>query len=355
MSRPNASDWHIAMTNEYNALVKNNTFSLEPRLENRIIIPCGWVFKTKYGPDGKVDKLKARAVAKGYRQVYGVDFFETYTPVTRMTSIRVIIAIAAYSNLELQQIDVDSAFLNGLIDAEIYMSQPPGFEDKEHPNYVCKLLKSLYSLKQAGRIWYQLVRTSISQIGLHPTDADPCVFVADWKEGKIIVGVHVDDFIMAGTSHSLSRFKDRMAERFKIKILDQAKFILGIQLKISLSSISISQETYLSELVKRIVEESPVHIKALCDNFHLLSYPIISNSIRAAHAASTESKPLEKEDISFYHHVLGKLMYAMVATHPDIAFTVNFLGRFMANPYLIHLKIMLCLIRYISGTLSLGI
>jgi hypothetical protein len=147
MSRPNASDWHIAMINKYNALVKNNIFSLEPRPENRIIVPCDWVFKTKYRLDGKVDKLKARAVAKEYQQVYSVDFFETYTPVTRMTSIHVIIAIAAHSNLELQQIDVDSAFLNGLIDAEIYMSQPPGFEDKEHPNYVYKLLKSLYGLK----------------------------------------------------------------------------------------------------------------------------------------------------------------------------------------------------------------
>jgi hypothetical protein len=148
MLRPNTSDyWHIAMTNKYNALVKNNTFSLETPPENHIIVSCGWVFKTTYGPDGKVNKLKACTIAKGYQQVYSVDFFEIYAPITCMTSICVIIAIAAHSNLELQQIDIDSAFLNGLIDAEIYMSQPPSFEDKKHSNYVSKLLKSLYELK----------------------------------------------------------------------------------------------------------------------------------------------------------------------------------------------------------------
>ena len=200
-----------------------------------------------------------------------------------------------------------------------------------------------------------MVCDTIIQISLQLTNIDSCVFVAFWDESIIIVRVHVDDFIMVETPTSISRFRNRMAQHFYIKILGQAKFILGIQLKFSLSFIFICQKTYLFELIKTVIEESPLHIKVTYQNFSPLSNSIISNSINAVFATELESESLRREDSLFFRHIIGKLMYAMVTTHPDIAFAVNFLGRFMAKPYQTHLTTMLCLLRYISGTVSLRI
>jgi hypothetical protein len=142
------------MDAELKALKDNNTWNLVPLLHEHHAVPCGWVFKTKYNPDGSIEKYKARLFFKSYRQEFGIDYFETYAPVTRITSMRVIISLIAHHGLDFHQIDVDSAFLNGFIDAEIYMSQASGYEDVDTPNYVCRLIKSLYGLKQASRIWY---------------------------------------------------------------------------------------------------------------------------------------------------------------------------------------------------------
>ena len=240
---PHVAHWDDAMKKEMQALHEHNTWSLVPKPVDRRALGVKWVFKTKYLPSGRVEKFKARLVALGYLQKEGVDFRETYAPVAHMTSMRLIIGVASSLGLVLEQLDVDSAFLNGFIDAEVYLKQPPGFVNPKYPDHVYRLLKSLYGLKQAGRIWFHAACAAIRELGLLPTNADSCVFIAYWKdEGWIIVGIHVDDFILAGTILSLARFKDGMSRIFKVKLIGRAHWLLGIHIKYTDNSVSLSQD-----------------------------------------------------------------------------------------------------------------
>jgi histone deacetylase 1/2 len=139
---------------EYNALMKNNTWHLVPPIKGRNIIDSKWVFKIKRKADGTLDKYKARLVAKGYKQRYGIDYEDTFSPVIKMPTIRAILSIAVSKGWSLRQLDVQNAFLHGVLEEEVYIKQPPGYEDKTRPGYVCKLDKALYGVKQAPRAWY---------------------------------------------------------------------------------------------------------------------------------------------------------------------------------------------------------
>jgi hypothetical protein len=149
---PLAAEWSVAIDTEYNNAVANNTWILVSHPTDKPVIPANWTFKTKYRVTGEIEKLKAHVVAGENHQTKGVDYHETYAPVSRMSSLHVLMAVAVHKNFEVRQIDIDSTFLNGLIDTEIYMKQPTGYIDKQVPDHVCLLLKSLYGLKQASRI-----------------------------------------------------------------------------------------------------------------------------------------------------------------------------------------------------------
>lgn len=342
LSSPYSQQWQKAMEEEMAALSRNSTWELVPRPPNTTPIGVKWVFKTKYDSNGEIGRFKARLVAKGYKQRHGIDFYETYAPVARMVSIRVIIAIAVHEGLQLEQIDVDSAFLNGLIDAEVYLSQPPNFVHSSFRSYVCKLLKGLYGLKQAGKIWHDAVRVVILQIGLIPTEADPCVFVAIWKEGKIIIALHVDDFLIAATMAALQRFKDGMAAHFSIKLLGKANLVLGIQLQSLPDGIFISQSNYVQQFLADLN----------LSNISPRAIPVSGGEVNATIQPSESSPPANS---TLYKHIIGKAMYAMVATRPDIAFSTSFLGRFMANPSEANLASAKGLLRYLQHTSNFGI
>ncbi len=152
-SGENSANWKQATNSEYESLMKNNTWELVPPLEGKNIVGSRWVFKVKHGEDGSVDRSKARLVAQGYSQSEGVDYQEIFSPVVRYTSIRPLLAVANICDWEIHQMDVQTAFLQGELDEEIYMKQPEGYVDQEKPEYVCKLNKSIYGLKQAARCW----------------------------------------------------------------------------------------------------------------------------------------------------------------------------------------------------------
>ena len=143
--------WRRAMNDEFQALVKNTTWHLVPPRDGLNVIDCKWVFKLKHKPDGSIDRYKARLVAKGFKQQYGVDYDDTFSPVVKPTTIRLLLSLAVSRGWSLRQIDIQNAFLHGLLHEDVYMKQPPGFVDSDHPNYLCKLDKSLYGLKQAPR------------------------------------------------------------------------------------------------------------------------------------------------------------------------------------------------------------
>ena len=141
------SKWKEATDSEYDSLIKNKTWDLVNLTWNTNVVGCRWVFKTKRGPDGEVNRFKARLVAQGFLQLEGIDYKEVFAPVVRYDSVRTVLAIANQLDLELHQMDVKCAFLNGHLEEEIYMTQPEGYEDEENPDFVCKLNRSLYGLK----------------------------------------------------------------------------------------------------------------------------------------------------------------------------------------------------------------
>ena len=201
------------MDTEFSSLRSNNTWTLCQLPKGRRAIGTKWVYKTKLKGNGDIDRLKAPLVAKGFTQKKRTDFDETFAPVARTTSVRVIFAIAAAENFILEQLDVDSAYLNGLIDKEIYMAQPQGYVDAEHPTWVCRLNKSLYGLKQAGRIWNDVAHSYVMELEFTHSNADPCVYVRTTQERKLILGLYVDDFILAGLPprHSSFHREDRVS------------------------------------------------------------------------------------------------------------------------------------------------
>jgi hypothetical protein len=173
---PDVARWIDAMTEEVNSLKESKTWELVRLPDGRQAIQCKWVFKTKYHPNGKIDKFKARLVAKGYTQKAGVDYSETFSPMVKFETVRIVMAITAADDLEIVQFDIKTTFLNGDIAELLYMEQPEGFIDKDHPDYVCLLRKALYGLKQASRNWNHKFHQFLLQFGFVASDADPCVY-----------------------------------------------------------------------------------------------------------------------------------------------------------------------------------
>jgi hypothetical protein len=189
------------MYHELDMLCKNSTYKLVPLSAGRKAIGVKWIFKVKLNPDGSINKYKARLVAKGFRQKKGIDYYQTYAPVVKMASIRTILTVATANNLRVDQLDVESAYFNGEMDTEVYMEQLPGFIDKKHPNYVCRLWKALYGLKQAGNRWNVLVNTYLLELGFTRSLSDSCIYTKNHERELIIVGLYVNDFIYASKPH----------------------------------------------------------------------------------------------------------------------------------------------------------
>ncbi|GJY02061.1 retrotransposon protein, putative, ty1-copia subclass [Tanacetum coccineum] len=192
--------------------------------------------------DGTVDKYKARLVIQGFRQREGLDYFDTYSPVTRITSIRMIIAIAALRNLEIHQMDVKTAFLNGDLEEEIYMNQPEGFIAPGQEGKVCRLVKSLYGLKQAPKQWHQKFDHTMLENGFKINECDKCVYVKDTSSGYVILCLYVDDMLIVGSNDKIIRStKDMLKSKFDMKDMGLADVILGIKIIRTQNGLVLSQ------------------------------------------------------------------------------------------------------------------
>ena len=169
-------DWVVAMQEELNNFTRNEVWVLEERPQDKNVIGTKWVFRNKQDEYGVVDRNKTRLVAKGFAQVEGLDFGETFAPVARLEAIRILLAYASHHNMKLFQMDVKSAFLNGLINELVFVEQPPGFEDPRYPNHVYRLHKVLYGLKQAPRAWYERLRDFLLNKGFKIGRVDTTLF-----------------------------------------------------------------------------------------------------------------------------------------------------------------------------------
>jgi len=197
------SNWMIAMQDELNQFTRNDVWFLVPKTDDMNIIGTKWVFRNKMDEDGNIIRNKARVVAKGYNQEEGIDFDETYAPVARLEAVRLLLAYASMCNFKLHQMDVKSAFLNGFLNEEVYVSQPPGFEDHLYPNHVFKLKKALYGLKQAPRQWYEMLSNFLLSKGYVRGAVDKTLFIRKYENDVILVQVYVDNIIFGSNNNTL--------------------------------------------------------------------------------------------------------------------------------------------------------
>lgn len=223
--------WRSATTKEFNAQVANHCWDLvPPPPPNVTIVGCRWLFTTKYNPDGTVKHPKSRLVAKGYNQRPDLDYAETFSPVIKSTTIRIVLGVAVNYNWPIQQLDVNNAFLQGTLNDEVYMEQPPSFVDADRPTHVCRLRKAIYGLKQAPRAWYVELQTFLTSSGFRNSVSDTSLFILQRGSSLVYLLIYVDDILVTGNDNSLiQQTLHALATRFSVKDHEELHYFLGIE------------------------------------------------------------------------------------------------------------------------------
>jgi transposase InsO family protein len=332
-------NWLIAMQEELNNFERNKVWNLVPRPKDKTVIGTKWVFRNKLDESGVVVRNKARLVAQGYNQEEGIDFDETYAPVARLEAIRMLLAYACFMDFKLYQMDVKSAFLNGFIEEEVYVEQPPGFENYEHPYNVYKLSKALYGLKQAPRAWYERLSKFLLEHDFVRGKVDTTLFIKTHKHDILIVQIYVDDIIFGATNECMCKeFANMMQGEFEMSMMGELNFFLGLQIKQTKEGIFINQAKYTKELLKKFG----------MDELKPMSTPM------------SPSTKLDKDDKGKnvdekkYRGMIGSLLY-LTASRPDIMFSVCLCARFQSCPKESHLIAIKRIFRYLIGTYDLGL
>ena len=370
MSAPDADQWRDAIKSELDSLVKAETWKAEIIPPGTPLVDSKWVFKRKLGADGSVVRHKARLVARGFTQVPGRDYFDTYAPVARAASIRALIAAAAAHNWELHQMDVDTAYLNAPLDNLIYMRPPKGEPDTDAAGrpIAYRLLKSLYGLKQSARNWNQLMDQWLRDQGFHPSPADPCIYIRANPSGQlsVIVGLYVDDLIPGGPDTvALHQFKAAIARRFDVKDMGELAFLLGMEVvrDRTAGTISLRQTSYVEQVLERFNMSDCKPVATPCHEVLPDLDPTISPNLSddrstkppdTAETSATSPPALGKPDKE-YQALVGALLYAAMCTRPDIAFAVQQLSRHLQSTTAVHWVAGKRVLRYLQGTKALGI
>eukprot|EP00253_Pinus_taeda_P029567 PITA_29567 len=302
------------MNEEYHSLLANDKWDLVPLPKGRKLVRCKWVYRTKYGPDGKVDKHKARLVAKGFSQVEGIDYTETFSPVAKMNSIRLVLSLAASLKWEVHQMDVKSAFLHGDLHEEIYMEQPIGFVQTDS-SLVCRLKKSLYGLKQAPRAWYAKMDSFLLESGFSRCFSDNTVYTKEVGNSLIILVLYVDDLILTGSDPNLiNHVKSSLKKKFEMTDLGHLHYFLGLQVLQSKEGISLSQSKYACDILR---------------HFHMEDCKPAPSPFQSGVKLFVSCTSPEV-DATLYRQLVGKLLY-LTHTRPDLSFVVGLVARFIAK------------------------
>uniref|UniRef100_A0A5B6Z4V3 Reverse transcriptase Ty1/copia-type domain-containing protein n=1 Tax=Davidia involucrata TaxID=16924 RepID=A0A5B6Z4V3_DAVIN len=336
--------WRAAMSEEFQALQNQGTWSLVPRPSNNPVIGCKWVFRLKKNADGSIARHKARLVAKGhlvakgYHQTEGVDYHETFSPVVKQPTIRIMLSLALHYQWPIQQLDVANAFLHGFLHEDVFMEQPQGFQDPAYPSHVCKLRKALYGLKQAPRAWYDLFSQFLISNHFSNSVADSSLFILNEAGHTVILLVYVDDILITGSSPSLiAALIQKMATAFAIKDLGPLSYFLGIEVTRTSSGLFLSQTKYTTELL---------HRAGMAD-----CKPYASPT--SSKQPTTLVDPFF-EDPTLYRSLVGGLQYLTVS-RPDLSFAVNSACQHMHAPHQSHFTAVKRILRYVKGTLSHGL
>lgn len=331
--------WRKAMDQEIEAIERNQTWELVKAPKEKKPIGVKWVYKTKLNAQGEVEKHKARLVVKGYKQKYGVDYKEVFAPVARLETIRLILSLAAQNKWQVHQMDVKSAFLNGELQEEVYIDQPPGYVKKNEENKVYRLKKALYGLKQAPRAWYSRIDDYFVKMGFKRCPFEHTLYIKENKGKILIIGLYVDDLIFTGNNDDdIEEFKNNMMQEFEMTDLGLLHYFLGIEVKQDENGIFISQEKYARDLMKK---------------FRMEDAKPSSTPVEVGLKLS-EDDDSKFVDPTLYRSLVGSLMY-LTATRPDITYGVSLISRFMEQPKRTHWEAGKRILRYVRGTLGDGI
>ena len=345
MKGPDANKWNEAMIEEYKAHLANGTWTVVKLPPGKMVVASKWVYKIKHNADGSIERFKARLVAKGFSQRPGIDYFETFASTMRHATIRVILALAAIEDLHLRSVDISHAFINSEIDTEVYMAQPVGFV-QHGSEYVCKLSKSIYGLKQSPRLWSEKLGAAMKELGFTKAYSDPSLYIYDKDNIKVIVPVFVDDITLASASNeALDKFVVELATHFKLRDLGPTSLLLGVEIKRNRAkrTIYLSQHQYILQKL---------------DEFSMTDCKPVGTPMDPSLKLSNEQCPKTAEDKAEmknipYINAVGSLLYLALLTRPDIAYTASVLARFNSNPGMIHWKAVKHLFRYLKGTVDL--
>ncbi|KAI3700454.1 hypothetical protein L2E82_45084 [Cichorium intybus] len=317
----------------------NKVWRLIPKPANASIVGLKWVYRNKLDTEGNVVRNKARLVVKGYCQHEGIDYEETFAPVARLESVRIFLAYAAHKNIDVYQMDVKCAFLNGDLEETVFVEQPPGFESKTHPNHCYVLDKAVYGLKQAPRAWYETLTKFLKESKFKQGSVDPTLFRKKVGSHLMLVQIYVDDIIFGYTDPNLSKdFEKLMKSKFQMSMMGKINFFLGLQIKQSKEGIFINQQKYTKSLLERFG----------MTNCSKAKVPL---------PAGTKLNPSldkPKTDIQQYRSMIGSLLY-LTASRPDIMFAVCNCARYQADPREPHLAAVKTIFRYLHGTVAYGL
>lgn len=341
LAGPDTDKWKGAMEKEIESLHENQVWDLIELPKDRKAVGSKWVFKLKTDADGAVARYKARLVAQGFSQKFGLDYDETFCPVVRFESVRTVIALAAQHGLQLQQMDVTTAFLNGELQEEVYMKQPEGFAVRGKEHLVCKLNRSIYGLKQSPRCWNAVLDDKLKRMGFAQTTGDPCIYTA--LEGEMfIIAVYVDDILLAGKSDErMTQVKEALAKQFKMKDMGELHHFLGVKI--------IQQPE-----AGRVWIGQPAYTRSVLEKFGMENSKPINTPVDVSMKLVKATDDSEKVDQAEYQSAVGSLLYLSTRTRADIAYAVGSVARFCAEPTKQHWMAVKRIMRYLNGTLELG-
>ena len=342
LNGPESFEWRKAMMNELQSIESHNVWNLvEPSADNKPI-KTKWIFKKKLGSDNSVNVFKARLVAQGFSQKLGIDYEETFSPVVRFESLRALLSYAAQYNLEVHQMDVYSAFLNGTLNENIFVTQPEGFTVSGKEHLVCKLNKSLYGLKQSPKCWNDELDKYLRALNFKQLDSDPCMYINNNNNDELIIlAIYVDDIVIASRSTEyIQKIKNDLNARYKMKDLGKLNHFLGVNVTQNERVISLDQSYYTEFILKKFGFNE--------------SKPVIT--------PTDASVPLSKStdddkmfDAVTYQSSVGSLLYLSTKTRPDIAYAVSNVSKYCSKPTHRHWCAVKRIFRYLKGTMNLGI
>lgn len=354
------------MTEEMKSIIKNDTWTLVDRPEGCEVIGSRFVLRNKFNRNGTLERRKARIVARGFSQRPGVDFNQTFAPVARISSIRIVTALAAQHHMKIHHLDVTTAYLNGVLEEQIYMEIPRFSEivleeiiatekkgkvfdnassmllDLKKGDKVCLLRKALYGLRQAGRRWHVKLGQALKDYGLKPSSADPCVFSVGDGVNALLATIYVDDILIASSDISkIAKLTEYLSSLFQITDFGEVNYCLGIEFRQGENRILMSQEGYINDILSRfgMVESKPVSTPLDC----------------SVKLKKNVGCPTAQEKDLPYRELIGMLMYLSVCTRPDIAYTVSYLSQFNCCYNEIHWKSAKRVLRYLKGTSKVGL